>query len=178
MKSIIPSGITYINMLLGLGAIFISMLGGTKNFTTASILILLAGITDKLDGYMAMKLNSTSKFGKELDSLCDLVSFGIAPVILWWAMNMGDVKAFEILSAILFVVAGIFRLARFNISVNDGYLKGLPITIAGMIMALKFILDIRFMGVYQNSIRYYENPIILIFLSLFMVSTFRIKKPL
>ena len=178
IKYILPNSITYMNMLLGLGAIFISMLGGTNNFKIASKLILFAGITDKLDGYVARKLNSISKFGKELDSLCDLVSFGIAPIILWWSMSIEGFKVLEILSAMFFVGSAIFRLARFNISEDDGYLQGLPITIAGMIVALKFILDINFRNIYINNIIYYENPIMLIFLSLLMVSTFRVKKPL
>ena len=178
IKYMLPNSITYINMLLGLGAIFISILGGTNNFKIASKLILFAGLTDKLDGYAARKLNSISEFGKELDSLCDLVSFGIAPVVLWGSMSIEGFKVLEILSAMFFVGSAIFRLARFNISEDDGYLKGLPITIAGMIVALKLILDIKFRNIYEINILYYENPIILIFLSLLMVSSFRVKKPL
>lgn len=178
-KHIIPSGITYINMFLGIGAMFISITGGMNNFKLASILIILAGITDKLDGYVARRLNVASDFGRELDSLCDIISFGISPTILWWSMNMGRLGIDKIISSIFFISAGVYRLARFNIMKEDKYIRGLPITLAGMAMATKYILDIIFRKNYINNyIINYENSLIMILLSFMMVSNFKVKRPL
>lgn len=176
---VIPNTITYMNMFLGTIAIFIGIADNMNNIKIASILILIAGITDKLDGYVARKFDSTSKFGKELDSLCDLVSFGMAPAILWWSMSRGGLGLVEIAASISFIGAGIFRLARFNITKDDGYITGLPITIAGMIMAVKYIMDInfRYVLIVSNVINY-ENCIMMIVLSIMMISEFKIKKPL
>ncbi|MEW8974375.1 MAG: CDP-diacylglycerol--serine O-phosphatidyltransferase [Tissierellaceae bacterium] len=176
---VIPNTITYMNMFLGTIAIFIGIADNMNNIKIASILILIAGITDKLDGYVARKFDSTSRFGKELDSLCDLVSFGMAPAILWWSMSRGGLGLVEIAASISFIGAGIFRLARFNITKDDGYIIGLPITIAGMIMAVKYIMDInfRYILIVSNVINY-ENCIMMIVLSIMMISEFKIKKPL
>lgn len=170
--------ITYANMSLGAIAVFISVNNAPINIRIASILILVAGITDKLDGYVARKLGATSNFGKELDSLSDLVSFGIAPVVLWWNINKGLLGPVEVLVSLLFIGGGIFRLARYNVTKEEKYITGLPITIAGMILGLKHLLDIehRFKLVGQNTINI-ENMVIMILLSILMVSSFKIKKP-
>ena len=76
-------------MSLGAIAIFISTNNTPVNIKIAALLVVIAGITDKLDGYVARKLRITSKFGRELDSLSDLVSFGMAPIVLWWNINNG-----------------------------------------------------------------------------------------
>lgn len=178
LKSIIPSSVTYTNMFLGVGAIFLSILGGINNFKIASVLILVAGVTDKLDGFIARKLGVTSEFGKELDSLCDLVSFGISPIILWWVINRDRLGVGQVLVPALFVAAGVFRLARYNITREDGYIRGLPITLAGMIVALKCILDITYRASHGSNILNYENSIIMLVLSIMMVSKLKVKKPL
>lgn len=175
---ILPNAITYVNMALGAIAIFISADSSPVNITIASILILIAGITDKLDGYVARRLGACSKFGKELDSLCDLVSFGIAPVVLWWNINKGLLGAAEIMVSLFFIGGGIFRLARYNITQEDKYIEGLPITIAGMVMGGKHLLDVNhrlsFVG---GSTMNIENILIMVLLSILMISSFKIKKP-
>lgn len=175
---IIPNVITYSNMILGAIAIFISIIGNRHNLKIASLLIITAGVMDKLDGYIARKLNIASKFGKELDSLCDLVSFGIAPVILWWNINTGKLGLIEMIGSIIFIGAGIFRLAKFNITKDQGYIIGLPITIAGMIMAIKHFIDISYRIGNRDYMINLENLLLMFLLSLFMISKFRIKKPL
>lgn len=175
---ILPCIITYINMSLGAMAVFISMNHNPINIRIATILVLVAGITDKLDGFAARKLGATSNFGKELDSLSDLVSFGIAPVVLWWNMNDGLLGLSEALVSLFFIGSGIFRLARYNVAKEEKYIMGLPITIAGMIMACKHLLDIsyRLNLVGKNTINI-ENILIMAILSILMVSSLKIKKP-
>lgn len=175
---ILPNTITYANMALGAAAIFISANSTPVNVKIASILILIAGLTDKLDGYVARKLGVSSSFGKELDSLCDLVSFGVAPVALWWNINKGLLGVGEVIVSLFFIGGGIFRLARYNITEEEKYIVGLPITIAGMAMGGKHLLDIiyrfKFVGVSTINI---ENIIIMAVLSILMVSSLRVKKP-
>lgn len=174
---IIPNLITFTNMFLGALAIFYSFNGNILDVRLASIFILIAAITDKLDGYMARRLGQESEFGKQLDSLCDLVSFGVAPAIIWWNLMATSLSILEILISIGFIASGVFRLARFNVETNKGYIVGMPITIAGMIMALKYIIDIeyRLVGTSISSINI-ENLILMLLLSILMISKIRIKK--
>lgn len=164
-------------MLLGGLAILYSFNGSLVDVKLASIFILIAAITDKLDGYMARKLNQESEFGKQLDSLCDLISFGLAPALIWWNVKGTGLSIVEILISLVFIGSGVFRLARFNVEASKEYIVGMPITIAGMIMALKYIIDIeyRIMDSSIGSINI-ENLILMILLSFLMVSKIQIKK--
>ncbi|GFN34639.1 flippase-like domain-containing protein [Tepidimicrobium xylanilyticum] len=175
-KYFLPSLITYTNMLFGIIAIWLSSTREVKNIKVSCILVILAAIVDKIDGLVARKFNLTSSFGRELDSLCDLLSFGLAPVVIWWNLNGGYLKMLELVISILFVGAGIFRLARFNIDEDYEYIKGLPITLAGSFFAIKHLIDINY-RIQSNIPLFNENVIILTLLSVFMVSRFRIKRP-
>ncbi len=116
-----------------------------ENIYLASIFIGLAGIADFLDGLIARLLKVPSEMGKQLDSLADVVSFGVAPgIILYQFLRMGiirDNEGFEasmiwLLPAFIFSCAGAYRLARFNIESSQGYtFKGLPIPAAGLLVA-------------------------------------------
>lgn len=174
---VLPNVITYVNMSLGTIAILISLNSNSDNIKIASVLVLIAGITDKLDGYIARKLKATSKFGKELDSLCDLVTFGVAPILLWWNINKGLLGTSETLASLFFIGGGIFRLARYNASNQETHIVGLPITVAGMLMAGKHLLDTvyRLRLVSQCTVNI-ENIVVTFFLSALMISSFRIKK--
>lgn len=173
-----PALITYSNMAMGVMAILI---GNAKTFNSikvASVLLIIAGLTDKLDGYVARRYGMVSEFGKQLDSLCDLVSFILAPAILVSNIGLESLGLFGSLSILLYIATGIFRLARYNIEDNGMYLKGIPSTIAGMIVAFKNIIDITYriprVGIMTISM---ENGILLLLLSVLMVSEFKIKKP-
>ena len=173
---LLPSLITYSNMVLGMVAIYISKTSNIKMIKIGCILVLIAAITDKLDGFVARKLNMSSEFGKELDSLCDIVSFGLAPVIIGWNMKNGGINILEIITSIIFIGAGIFRLARFNTSKDKIHIIGLPITIAGAIMVLKYLIDIK-LRPNLIGLKLYDNIILMLILSFLMVSKFKVKKP-
>ncbi|NLI61537.1 MAG: CDP-diacylglycerol--serine O-phosphatidyltransferase [Clostridiales bacterium] len=175
---ILANAITYANMSLGAIAIFISANSIPTNLKIACLLIILAGFTDKLDGYVARKLGVTSKLGRELDSLSDLVSFGMAPVILWWHINRGLLGIGGVLVSLFFLGGGMYRLARYNTIEEEKYIVGLPITIAGIIMGGKHLLDIkhRLESIGQSTINI-ENMFIMLLLSILMISSFKIKKP-
>lgn len=132
---ILPSTATLISLMLGVTAIMVLADG---NFLLAALLITLGSILDVLDGQLAARLNAISAIGKELDSLADVVTFGVAPTILVYHLLLivGVDKNVAILTSLAFVVAGAFRLARFNTMPSDrnAYFKGMPIPMASVLL--------------------------------------------
>jgi len=157
--------LTFTSMVLGLFAIIKSIEG---NFKNSAILIIVAAIFDYSDGFVARKLNITTKFGKYLDTNSDLISFGVAPGLLIYLSVLNQFNLIGILVSFLFVSSGAFRLARYNATEFSGNYVGVPITIAGAVLALSTFL---------NS---YLPPVTFIFitiiLSWLMVSTYSVKK--
>ena len=101
----------------------------------AAYAIVVAAIFDTLDGRLARLTRSTSKFGAEYDSLCDVVSFGVAPALLMFNWALQPFGRLGWMACFLFVACGAIRLARFNVQVNiveKNYFQGLPIRWAGM----------------------------------------------
>lgn len=124
-RFIFPNLVTLGNMFCGFLAIFYAFNG---NFKKAILSIIFATVLDGLDGRVARKFNACTQFGLELDSLSDLVSFGIAPAILFynWGMAM-HFKEVGILIAFIYVVCAASRLARFNCTEeNLKSFQGLP----------------------------------------------------
>ena len=124
---IVPSMITMIGIFCAFLAIVKTFAG---QFTYASVCIGLAIVVDGLDGRVARRLNATSAFGREFDSLSDVIAFGVAPAALmysWAFSNAAD--EFGIMVSFIYVVCGATRLARFNIATGDskGSFVGLPI---------------------------------------------------
>lgn len=170
-KSLLPNMITYINLFLGVVAI----IHIDKSIKLSILLVLLCGFTDKLDGYVARRLDAVTDFGKELDSLSDMVSFGLAPALIGWELYYRDLNFFGLALIGGYIGAGAFRLARYNITGKKDYIRGLPITISGMILVFKYYLDIYFLGLNSHSIT--NNVFLIFFLSFLMVSRFKVKKP-
>ena len=119
-KSLIPNMLTSSNLVFGMCSI-ISTFNG--NLFMASIFILTALVADGLDGRAARFFGVSSELGKEMDSLCDLVSFGAAPALLAYSLCLKDYGYFGWVTAIFFALCGAWRLARFNVnaSVVHGY---------------------------------------------------------
>jgi CDP-diacylglycerol---serine O-phosphatidyltransferase len=131
---ILPSALTMANLFFGLWAIVSAARG---QFTTAAWLIVFAGIADMLDGRVARVTKTGSRFGEELDSLVDAISFGIAPALIIFHLFLGD-GVWSWIAAYLYVAGAVVRLARFNIE-QAGEAKrafhGLPSPAAGMALA-------------------------------------------
>ncbi|MEW9123677.1 MAG: CDP-diacylglycerol--serine O-phosphatidyltransferase [Thermotaleaceae bacterium] len=140
-KSQIPNMFTFLNLAMGILAI-ISVF--YDQYGTSAFLIITAGVLDRMDGQLARKLNVVSDFGKELDSLCDLISFGVAPAILMWHLNLMETGALGIATTVLFALCGAFRLAKYNITEFEGVYMGIPITICGGLVALISLYSTRF----------------------------------
>jgi len=110
------------------------------NIGMASALILLAIVLDGLDGRLARREKKPSQFGVELDSLSDIVSFGVAPAFLVYIHWFGGVDPLGLLLCSILVVCGITRLARFNVTGPQDHFEGLPIPVAAGFLALASML--------------------------------------
>ncbi|MDN3015475.1 CDP-diacylglycerol--serine O-phosphatidyltransferase [Paenibacillus sp. BSR1-1] len=154
----VPNLFTIGNLLCGVFSITFNMSGYLK---LACIFIFLSAVLDLLDGRIARKLKVNSEFGVELDSLADIVSFGVAPALLFH--SLAAPSFFTSLAFILFPTMGALRLARFSIKPTIGYFKGLPIPAAGLPLAG--------MGLFL-----YSNAWITMILALLMVSPIKVKK--
>ena len=162
IKSKIPNLFTLLNLSLGILSILYIF---ENDYYMSSLLILLAALLDRFDGLLARKFNATSSIGKELDSLCDLISFGVAPSILAWHIKLINFGVIGIIITILYAVAGAYRLARYNTTEFHGIYVGIPITLAGGIVAITSLYTIRY------SINIYFLAVFMLFLSYSMVST-------
>lgn len=125
----IPDLFTMGNLVCGVLAIFAAM---EERLEAAAFLILVAMVLDALDGKIAGWLNQQNLLGKQLDSLADLVSFGVAPAAIFHQLGLGLDPALRDTIAVLFVTAGMLRLARYNISNEKGF-EGVPITVNGVL---------------------------------------------
>lgn len=129
---IIPFFFTFANAILGVLAVFKAL---DSEFIAAAYCILLAAFCDSLDGRLARKFNSTSLLGMELDSLCDAISFCVAPVVLLYSWEIQDFGLIGLIGLMSYLCAGLFRLARFNLISNssdktDNSFLGLPTPVA------------------------------------------------
>ena len=172
-KSCIPNIFTFINLSCGVLSILSAHEG---NYLVASIFILLAGLVDRYDGRVARFFDVSSELGKELDSLADLVSFGVAPSILTYILfnlsAFGPKGIIGITILVVFPICGAFRLARYNTATFDGVFTGVPITIVGCFMALFNLLAFEF----NIAVPAFVVVILMIIGSYLMVSTLKLKK--
>ena len=124
---ILPNLLTVMGMFFGFSSVIHSIRG---EFKDAAWAILIAAVFDALDGWVARMTKSSSRFGVELDSLSDLVSFGVAPAVLIYIWALEPFHRLGWVGAFLFVACGALRLARFNVQMvgsEKKYFTGLPI---------------------------------------------------
>lgn len=170
-RYVVPSGITLLSLVSGVASILLSAQG---NLMTAGVLILLCGVLDFWDGYSARKLNAKTDFGLQLDSLVDMVSLGVAPIVLIFQHMQaeGIDTAWTWVGVILVAMAGASRLARFNLlpSKVTGHedSKGLTISHAGATIALAVLAKLSYPAL---SIPTSAYIIFLAVLGLLMIST-------
>lgn len=170
--SIIPNLFTAMNMFSG----FLSIVSASQgNFIYASWLIIIAGVFDALDGVMARLTRSSSELGVELDSLSDVISFGAAPSFLIYKSYLFHYDALGIIISSLLMLAGGFRLARFNIQLvgfDKPFFKGLPIPMSAMTIACFCLAFYVVPDGYQKPYEIIIIPMILL-LSYLMISRIR-----
>jgi len=170
-KRIFPNAFTSLNLFSG----FFSIITAAKhNYDLAAWLIGAAAIFDALDGVAARLTNSSSQFGVELDSLSDVVSFGIAPAFLIYEISLSRLDLAGVVIASLFLLCGAFRLARFNtqlVGFTKEYFVGLPIPTAAMTLAA-YVLVFSSDNYLSSSYNMYTIGLVVL-LSILMVSRFR-----
>lgn len=141
-KFALPSSVTLLSIACGFGSIVISVdnapVGNPGDYRLAAILLVLAGIFDALDGFVARATNTQSEFGVQLDSIADVMNFGCAPGLLLYCYGFAQMSADHPtlvrmggLACFVFVACGALRLARFNVMVgrtDPRYFVGMPIT--------------------------------------------------
>ena len=147
----VPSGLTLLGLCSGTTAIRFALMG---NWKAAVIAIVIAAVLDTMDGRIARMLGADSKFGAQLDSLADLVSFGIAPSVLvyMWTLNQAGGAGWTI--ALVFCVCCAIRLARFNIETVEAEdredansrFTGVPTPAAACMILLPMLLSFQFKG--------------------------------
>ena len=145
-RYLLPNILTLGGVCLGISSIKFSIDG---NYSLAVIFILLAAILDALDGRIARLIKGTSEFGKELDSLTDFVSFGIAPVFIlyFWELNNYGKLGWAI--TLIYSVCCVLRLARFNLTKVDekqlwksNYFEGVPSPAGGILILMPLFYEL------------------------------------
>ncbi len=168
---ILPSLLTLTSIFFSFYSIILAIKG---QFLLAAALILVAGFFDGIDGKVARLTKTSTKFGVELDSLADVISFGVAPALLMYSWVLEPFGRLGWVSAFIFVTCGALRLARFNVqSVNPDLKKfnGLPIPAAAAMLATTVI----FMEYVELNPADYKIALLItmLLLAFFMVSTIK-----
>lgn len=169
-KAIIPNSFTALNALCGYISITLSV---NEKYELAFFFIVFASLFDLFDGILARLVKTSSEFGVQLDSLSDIISFGVAPAFLVYHTSLFHLEWVGMLISGVFVVFGAFRLARFNVLVTDFSVKtdfkGLPIPIAALTLG-SFVWNFYENGAIISPHKVFVIPLIIV-LALLMVST-------
>ena len=144
-RMILPNMLTLIGVCIGLSSIKFAL---DEKFELSIVAIIFAALIDGLDGRIARLIKGTSKVGKELDSLTDVISFGVAPsfVMYFWLLN--NLGKFGWLLCLIYVVCVALRLARFNVNSNeepswkDNFFEGVPSPAGGILVLMPLIFSL------------------------------------
>ena len=174
-RMILPNAVTLIGVCIGLTSIKFAIDG---KFVIAIIAILFAGLMDALDGRIARLIKGTSRMGKELDSLGDVISFGVAPALIMYFWNLQFLEKLGWFVCLIYVVCVALRLARFNISSEeepsweDNFFQGVPSPAGGIIVLLPLIFSFSGLEKLLFDINYdLLVPIFFIIVSILLIST-------
>ncbi|GAF17947.1 LOW QUALITY PROTEIN: CDP-diacylglycerol-serine O-phosphatidyltransferase [Bacillus sp. JCM 19046] len=165
IKGQLANILTLINLGFGITAIMFIFQG---SIWYGFLFIAIAALFDRFDGLVARKLRIETELGKQLDSLSDLVSFGVAPALLVQQASLMPLTIIGGTAVVLFILCGALRLARFNITDSPNEFIGLPITAAGAILA--------FLTLFNDTLSPVVYIAIMISLSGLMISNIRVKK--
>jgi CDP-diacylglycerol--serine O-phosphatidyltransferase len=174
-RMILPNAITLIGVCIGLTSIKFALDG---KFALAVVAILFAGLMDALDGRIARLIKGTSKIGKELDSLGDVISFGVAPAFIMYFWNLQYLDKLGWFVCLMYVVCVALRLARFNVnseeesSWKDNFFEGVPAPAGGIVVLMPLVLSFSGLGEFFFKINYdLVVPVSFIIVSILLIST-------
>ena len=173
-RVILPNMLTLIGVCIGLTSIRFAL---DEKFEFAIIAIILAAIIDGLDGRIARLIKGTSKVGKELDSLTDMISFGVAPAFVMYFWMLNTLGRFGWLICLIYVICVALRLARFNVNSNqeaswkDNFFEGVPSPAGGILVLTPLIISMTNFNFIQIN---YDImvPVFFIITSLLLISKF------
>ena len=174
VRMILPNMLTLIGVCIGLTSIRFSFNG---QFDLAIIAIIFAALIDGLDGRIARLIKGTSKVGKELDSLTDMISFGVAPAFIMYFWTLSSLGRLGWLICLIYVICVALRLARFNINSNqepswrDNFFEGVPSPAGGILVLTPLVISMTnfdLVKIDNNTI----VPIFFIVTSLLLISKF------
>jgi len=180
-RVILPNILTLIGVCIGLSSIKFAL---DSKYEIAIIAIIFAGVIDGLDGRIARLIKGTSKVGKELDSLTDVISFGVAPAFIMYFWSLNNLGKFGWLLCLIYVVCVALRLARFNVQSNeeaswkDNFFEGVPSPAGGILVLIPLIYslsELKFLNINYN----FVVPVFFILVSLLLISkvpTYSLKK--
>ena len=167
-RVILPNTLTIIGVCVGLTSIKFAM---DQNYGLSIIALLISGILDTLDGRIARLIKGTSKVGKELDSLTDVVSFGVAPAFIMYFWTLNELGKLGWLIVLVYVVCCALRLARFNITTYDddflwkqSFFEGVPSPGGAGLVLLPLIL-------YKSEIYNFDQYKLLIVSTIFIITS-------
>ena len=144
-RMLLPNMLTLIGVCIGLSSIKFALDG---KFELSIVAIIFAALIDGLDGRIARLIKGTSKVGKELDSLTDVISFGVAPSFIMYFWSLNNLGKFGWLLCLIYVVCVTLRLARFNINSNeepswrDNFFEGVPSPAGGILVLMPLIFSL------------------------------------
>tara|TARA_B100000287_G_scaffold422345_1_gene464162 strand:+ start:228 stop:1025 length:798 start_codon:yes stop_codon:yes gene_type:complete len=180
-RVILPNIMTLIGVCIGLSSIKFAL---DLKYELAIIAIILAAVIDGLDGRIARLIKGTSKVGKELDSLTDVISFGVAPAFIMYFWSLNSLGKFGWLLCLIYVVCVALRLARFNVSSNadpswrDNFFEGVPSPAGGVLVLMPLIYSLSGFEFFKLNFEIIV-PIFFIVVSLLLISkvpTYSLKK--
>ena len=173
-RMILPNMLTLIGVCIGLSSIRFALDG---RYEFAIIAIIFAALIDGLDGRIARLIKGTSRVGKELDSLTDMISFGVAPAFIMYFWKLNSLERFGWLLCLVYVICVALRLARFNVNSNqepswrDNFFEGVPSPAGGILVLTPLIISLSGFDYFQIN---YEIvvPIFFIITSFLLISKF------
>ena len=180
-RVILPNTLTLIGVCIGLTSINLALNG---NYKLSIVAILFAAIMDGLDGRIARLIKGTSKVGKELDSLTDVISFGVAPAFIMYFWQLNSLGKVGWLISLIYVVCVALRLARFNInsggetSWRDNFFEGVPSPAGGILVLSPLIYETSGFDIIDLNYKLI-TPIVFITVSVLLISkipTYSFKK--
>ncbi len=172
-RTVVPSFFTLMNLFCGFAAL-VQIYEGKLEF--GAWLIVFAAVFDMMDGFMARLANATTEFGIELDSLSDIVSFGVAPAFLFYSYSLNEMMFIGIIISSFPVLCGAVRLARFNVDArieDPEFFKGLPIPALAMMLVALFLIFHPNPDLFDGFKHGFNSMLVpvIVLLSLLMVST-------
>ena len=173
-RVILPNMLTLIGVCIGLTSIRFALDG---SYEFAIIAIIIAAVIDGLDGRIARLIKGTSKVGKELDSLTDMISFGVAPAFIMYFWKLNELGRFGWLVCLIYVICVALRLARFNVNTGgepswrDNFFEGVPSPAGGILVLTPLIFSMSSIEVFKVDYTIIV-PIFFIVTSFLLISKF------